>query len=141
MKYLIVVLLVVVSTGLFATFEDLDQSWYSGDKIMHGYLSFGITVVAFDSIHGSKLRVNPYLTAVGISLTLGIGKEIVDHNLRGMPLDSCLKDVAWDMAGISLGLFVSYLMDKFEVTGKMSYDEYRLRGANVIDLRGTNETK
>jgi len=136
MKYLIALLIILLIPNLFATFKDLDNSWYTGDKQMHGFVSFGITVTAFDIVNKTpKIEWNPYISAIGITLALGVGKEIVDHNMRGMPLNSCLQDMTWDLTFIGVGTLVNYLMDRYQVKGTRNYEDYRYQGANVLDLR------
>lgn len=75
--------------------------WLAEDKLQHFTLSFAATQLAYG---GARFALEPE-TAVAVAasgaLGLGIAKELRDVRAGG-PFS--LKDLAWDAAGIALGV-------------------------------------
>lgn len=79
--------------------------WIAEDKLQHFAASFAATSMAYGGAR-SLLDPAPARIAAGsVALTLGVLKEIADRR-GGGPFS--LKDLAWDAAGIALGLTLAH---------------------------------
>lgn len=80
-----------------------DDRWIAEDKLRHFALSFAATQMGYG---GTRFALEPepaVLLAAAGALGLGIGKEVRDVR-RGGPFS--LKDLAWDAAGVALGVLL-----------------------------------
>jgi len=87
-----------VPTG-FAGAQAID-SWIAEDKAQHFVMSFAVTGMSYGA---ARLAVEPTparSTAAGVTLLLGVGKEIFDARSGGW---FRVKDLIWDAAGLALG--------------------------------------
>lgn len=84
--------------------------WFGRDKALH----FGISAALAGSGYAAgalifpEHRTAPFLTGAGLSLTLGVGKEVLDH-LSGRRFSA--RDLVWDVAGTAVGLAVAWAID------------------------------
>jgi uncharacterized protein YfiM (DUF2279 family) len=77
------------------------DAWIAEDKLQHFAMSFAATAFAYG---GARTVLDPdaaLIVAGSTALLAGIGKEI--HDARSGRWFS-LKDLAWDVAGVALGL-------------------------------------
>ena len=75
--------------------------WFAEDKLQHFTASLAATTVGYGGAR-TLLEPDPAILAAGAAaLGLGIAKELVDVRSGG-PFS--LKDLAWDAAGVALGL-------------------------------------
>lgn len=75
--------------------------WVAEDKLQHFAMSFAATGMSYGA---ARLALEPGPArgaAAGFALSLGVGKELADRS-RGRPFS--LKDLAWDVAGVALGV-------------------------------------
>jgi uncharacterized protein YfiM (DUF2279 family) len=81
------------------------DAWIAEDKLQHFAMSFAATVFAYG---GARTVLDPdaaLIAAGSTALLAGIGKEI--HDARSGRWFS-LKDLAWDVAGVALGLTLAH---------------------------------
>lgn len=88
---------------------DGGDDWWGRDKALHFGVSaalsagtYAIAAPAFDA------RYPPLLLGAGLSLTLGVGKELADLAGLGTP---SWKDLTWDVIGTAAGLVLAYGLD------------------------------
>ena len=91
-----------------AAAADEDDFW-GRDKALH----FGVSVALASGTYALsasffEARYPPLLLGAGVSLGLGIGKELADLAGFGTP---SWKDLAWDVIGTVTGLAVAYTLD------------------------------
>jgi len=86
-----------------------DDDWWGRDKALHfgvsAALSAGTYAIAAPSF---EARYPPLLLGAGLSLTLGVGKELADLAGLGTP---SWKDLTWDVIGTAAGLVLAYGLD------------------------------
>lgn len=85
-----------------------DDRWVAEDKLQHFAMSFAVTGMTYG---GGRLALDPAparAVAAGVTLSLGVGKELTDAR-RGGPFS--VKDLAWDAAGVALGFVFAQRMD------------------------------
>jgi uncharacterized protein YfiM (DUF2279 family) len=71
--------------------------WFGADKIKHFFLSAFIESVTYSALRASNVRHDPALIAASsLTLGVGVGKEIYDHQSYG---HFSVKDLTWDVAG------------------------------------------
>lgn len=88
-----------------ATVED---RWLAEDKLQHFAMSFAVTGMAYGAGR-AVLEPDPARSAaLGLALVLGLGKELADVR-RGDGFS--LKDLAWDAAGVALGIIFVQRID------------------------------
>jgi uncharacterized protein YfiM (DUF2279 family) len=78
-----------------------EDRWLAEDKLRHFGMYFAATGFAYG---GARFLVEPdvaRLAAAAAALAAGVGKEI--HDVRA-GYGFSLKDLAWDAAGVALGL-------------------------------------
>jgi uncharacterized protein YfiM (DUF2279 family) len=78
-----------------------EDAWIAEDKLQHFGMSFAATAFAYAGAR-SMIEPDPALVVAGsAALLAGVAKEIHDVRAgRGFSL----KDLAWDAAGVALGL-------------------------------------
>jgi putative lipoprotein len=107
------VLLVALWPILGAAQTDPDP-WFAPDKALHFSFSAGLAGLGYG---GAALvtenRVLRLVAGGSIALAAGITKELLDLSGLG---DPSWKDLAWDCAGIAVGLVFAWLIDRFVVT-------------------------
>ncbi len=86
-----------------------EDDFWGRDKALH----FGVSVALASGTYALsasffEARYPPLLLGAGVSLGLGIGKELAD--LAGLG-DPSWKDLAWDVIGTVTGLAVAYTLD------------------------------
>ena len=81
--------------------EPAADRWVAEDKAQHFAMSFAITSMTYGAAR-SALPPDPARgTAAGLAILLGVGKELTDAAAGDR---FSLKDLAWDAAGVALGL-------------------------------------
>jgi uncharacterized protein YfiM (DUF2279 family) len=75
--------------------------WVAEDKLQHFAASFAATSMTYGGARSLLDRRAARVAAGSVALALGVAKEIADAR-RGGPFS--LKDMAWDAAGVALGL-------------------------------------
>jgi putative lipoprotein len=92
-----------------STAEAQDDPWLSPDKALHFGVSAGLAGAGYGV---GALIWDDYapriLLGAGLSLSLGIAKELVDLAGTG---DASWKDLTWDLIGTAFGLLVAILVD------------------------------
>ncbi|MCA0446839.1 MAG: hypothetical protein LCH54_11500 [Bacteroidetes bacterium] len=76
--------------------------WFGSDKVKHFTLSYFLTVAGTVVIKKETQSSHPEIPAAAGVLLLGIGKEIRDGLTPGNHF--CLKDLIWDVAGLTLAV-------------------------------------
>ena len=106
-------LLLLLWAGSAAAQTDPDP-WLAPDKALHFSVSAGLAGLGYGgaALFTEDRRVRLAVGA-GFALTLGIAKELADLAGLGRP---SWKDLTWDVAGIAVGLLVSWLLDHFVFT-------------------------
>ncbi len=79
------------------------DGWIAEDKLRHFALSFAGTDMVFAGASVGADRDTALYTAATTALALGLAKEVLD---RRAGRHFCLKDLAWDAAGVALGVLV-----------------------------------
>lgn len=80
-----------------------EDRWIAEDKLRHFALSFAATQMGYG---GARFALEPdpaVAAAAAAAVGLGVAKEVRDLRLGG-PFS--LKDLAWDGAGVALGVFL-----------------------------------
>lgn len=77
--------------------------WLAEDKARHLTMSFAVVQMGYGAARVGLDRKPAAAAATALSALLGIGKEIVDRRAGG-PFS--VRDLAWDAAGIALGLLL-----------------------------------
>lgn len=94
-----------------ATVHDPDP-WWGHDKALHFGISAGLSAAGYGV--GAALAPDstwiPLASGAGLSLTLGVGKEVFDQ-LQGRHFS--WKDLTWDVLGTATGLLISWAVDTF----------------------------
>ena len=71
--------------------------WAGTDKIKHFFMSAFVESVSYSALRAAHVRHDPALvSASAVTLGVGIGKEIYDHESYG---HFSVKDLTWDIAG------------------------------------------
>ncbi len=71
--------------------------WFAGDKLQHFFTSAFVQSMSYGALRTSGLQHAAALTgATAVTLTVGVGKEVHDRNVKG---DFSLRDLTWDVAG------------------------------------------
>lgn len=82
----------VLAFGLHA-----GDHWFGADKVKHFFMSAFVESVSYSALRAVNVRHDPALyTAAGLTLGVGIGKELHDHHSYGQ---FSVKDLSWDIAG------------------------------------------
>lgn len=117
MKWILVLLLMTLVSGLFAS------EWFTDDKIAHGVISFGLSVLLSDVFNSEYL-------GFAFSFGMGIGKESIDFNDTGQ---INYRDLTWNLAGTLAGCtYYHFTKDKLDVDwSKKDHG----RHPNILDLR------
>ena len=86
-----------------------EDAWFGRDKALHfgvsaaiGGAGYGLSSLVFDD---RALRV---LSAAGLALAAGIGKELYDASGHGT---ASWKDLTWDAAGTTVGVGLCFSVD------------------------------
>jgi len=81
------------------------DSWLAVDKYRHLLVSAMVVGLVADvlRVEGRQPRVRAAWFSVGVSLSLGVGKELYDRSHPGHV--ASWRDLAADLAGIALGVF------------------------------------
>src|SRR5690606_6983608 len=94
-----------------ATVHDPDP-WLGRDKALHFGVSVGLSAAGYGV--GAALFPEsewaPFATGAGLSLSLGIGKEVFDQ-LQGRHFS--WKDLTWDVLGTATGMALSWAIHTF----------------------------
>lgn len=78
------------------------DSWFGIDKIKHFFISAFIESISYSALQASGVKRRPALgTAIGVSATFGVAREIHDKRKPGNRFS--YKDLSWDALGISVG--------------------------------------
>lgn len=100
-----------LTTTLFCSRPALaaDDDFWGRDKALH----FGVSVALASGTYAVsasffEARYPPLLLGAGVSLSLGVGKELADLAGLGTP---SWKDLAWDVIGTVTGLALAYGLD------------------------------
>lgn len=78
--------------------------WLAEDKLRHLTASFAATGMAYGAGRVALDRGPARAAAAATAIALGLAKEIADRR-KGGPFS--LRDLAWDAAGVALGLTLS----------------------------------
>jgi len=102
LKYKIIVLVVLLVMGSLLHCHD----WLGSDKIAHFGSSMFLTcyTTGFSRDIMGESRDNSYYLGVGMTLSLGLGKEGFDRYIQNEKWS--WEDLAWDLAGIACGLVI-----------------------------------
>ncbi|MDY7228844.1 hypothetical protein [Hyalangium rubrum] len=85
------------------------DDWFSADKRNHFLISMGLAGVGYGAGAAlSEERPVRWLTGAGLSLGVGLGKELHDRSQGRL---FSVKDLAWDAAGAAVGLGLAWLID------------------------------
>ncbi len=76
--------------------------WVGPDKALH----LGVSYIAYSAARTLGAERGE---AAGLTLTLGLSKELWDLSGRGQP---SWKDLLWDLVGVGLGLAVEQLAER-----------------------------
>lgn len=108
---LLVTLLLVLPDQAAAALPDEDP-WFGRDKALHFAVSTGLAAGGYGlgSLAFPDHAAAPWLTGAGLSLTLGVGKEVFDQ-LDGRHFS--LRDLTWDVAGTITGLVAAWALETF----------------------------
>lgn len=112
--------------------------WFAPDKALHFTLSAGLAsagyggAALFTEHRGVRLAVGG-----GLALTAGAAKELADLAGLGSP---SWKDFAWDAAGTGVGLFLSWLVDRFVLTPLSGQPDSRTAGGAPCPRRAEAAT-
>lgn len=80
-------------------FEEKPQdSWVGEDKFKHFTASFWVTGISANITHHSTSPSDALAVGIGLSLTVGLAKEIRDGFQPGNHF--CWKDLVWDLLGV-----------------------------------------
>jgi putative lipoprotein len=85
--------------------------WLGRDKALHFGISAGLAGAGY--LGGTLLFEEPrarWLTGAGLSLALGLGKELHDAGRVGNRFS--IEDLTWDVLGTAYGLAMSWLMER-----------------------------
>ena len=100
--------LLICASASRAAAQEADR-WLAPDKALHFSVS---AVLGAGSYAGATLVLEaPWqraLLAGGITLSLGVGKELYDATGHG---DPSLRDLAWDVIGCVVGVGLAYVID------------------------------
>ena len=105
---LIFLILLVFAPSFSGT--TLEDNWFGPDKIAHLTTSFALTLWSYSFFRYQRFKNfdDSILLSVSVSISLGTIKEISDM-LRGRKKKNnhfSLKDMAYNIAGIGLGLLI-----------------------------------
>lgn len=81
------------------------DAWIAEDKLRHFGLSFAATAFAYAGARPALDADAAFVVAGSTALMAGIAKELHDSRAGGW---FSLKDLAWDAAGVALGLTLVY---------------------------------
>jgi putative lipoprotein len=88
---------------------DRTDRWFGSDKIQHfgysAFLSGGSAIIA--NRHFDRGDDDSIFIGIGISVSLGAAKEVIDYNRPGQT--SSIKDFIWDIAGAITGSLLASL--------------------------------
>jgi len=79
-----------------------EDPWVGPDKALH----LGASYIAYSAARTLGAERGE---AAGITLTLGVSKELWDLTGRGTP---SWRDLLWDLAGLSLGVAAEHFLGK-----------------------------
>ena len=78
------------------------DAWIGIDKVKHFFMSAFIESVSYSALQAMNLHHRPALgSAIGITLGLGVGREIHDKRTPGNIFS--VRDLTWDAIGIGAG--------------------------------------
>jgi putative lipoprotein len=102
-------LLLIASLRISAANASGGDDWLGADKAWH----FGISAALSSGVYAASAsqydaRYPALLWGAGVSLTLGVGKELADATGLGTP---SWKDLSWDAMGTAVGLLVAWSID------------------------------
>lgn len=98
----LLVLVACTAAGPPAAPQDRD-AWLAEDKLRHFAVSAAATTLGYGTARFALDHDTARAAAGGVAFGLGIAKEMWDVR-RGGPFS--LKDLAWDAAGVGLGLLL-----------------------------------
>ena len=114
MRFLIAM---AILTSSMAMAEEVDEqkapadAWLGRDKALHFAASAGLAALSFRVSAARYDALGPRLLfAGGLSLSIGVGKEVSDHFGAG---EASWKDLVWDVAGVGAGLFASWMFETY----------------------------
>ncbi len=89
--------------------EPVDR-WFAHDKALHfggsALLAAGGYAAAYVATERPSLRLT---IGASTAVTIGVGKEILDHYTGGQPSG---RDLAWDVLGTATGLGIAWLVER-----------------------------
>lgn len=85
-----------------------DDQWVAEDKLRHFTMSFALVQIGYGAARTVVDRPHAVRLAAAGALTMGVGKELVDHRAGG-PFS--LRDLAWDVAGVALGVVLAHRIE------------------------------
>ena len=93
--------------------------WFGRDKALHFGVSVGLSAAGYGlgAALAPESKWVPLATGAGLSLSLGIGKEVFDQ-LQGRHFS--WKDLTWDALGTVTGLALSWAIDTFVIRPLLS---------------------
>jgi putative lipoprotein len=78
------------------------DSWFGIDKVKHFFMSVFVESVTYSALQAAHLHHRPALsTAIGVTLTVGVGREIHDSRVPGNLFS--VRDLTWDALGTTAG--------------------------------------
>ncbi len=85
----------------------IQDKLFSEDKFKHFYFNLLLTnFIYFESKYELKFEKEALYLSISIPLLFSISKEIIDKRNYGL---FSLKDLAWDLFGIILGIYINEL--------------------------------
>jgi uncharacterized protein YfiM (DUF2279 family) len=82
------------------------DSWLGADKVKHFFLSAFIESVAYGGLRLARTdRATALPVAAGLTMTLGVAKEVRDQSTEGL---FSLGDLTWDAAGTGAAAVMLY---------------------------------
>jgi putative lipoprotein len=109
-----ILLVLVLWSGAAVAQVDPDP-WFGTDKALHFSFSAGLAGAGYGTTAlFSEDRIVRAAVGAGFALGLGIAKELAD--LAGLWGHPSWRDFAWDVAGTTVGVLVSWVLDRFVFT-------------------------
>lgn len=103
MSHLIGICMAVnVVFGQAAVTQPHPDAWFGLDKIKHFFMSAFIESVSYSALQAARVNHRSAMAgAIGITIGLGIGREIHDKRVPGNIFS--VRDLTWDVIGTGAG--------------------------------------